>query len=614
MENTSMSVAAIPRRTTTVSAWPRPKLETQPYVLAAVCVLVLWSGILAFYGLDAGFLYRTEALRALVARNMLHSGEYLIPTLYGEPLLTKGPVMYAAIAIASWPVGEVTTWTARIPAAVAMVCTALLVFWHLQRYAESGPRGTGEAAREKIGLSGRSALAVACMVVCNPMWLDKGTSAEIDMLVVFWVALALLCFFRAVDGQQFGTVMMPGERHLGESVARQAASISVTSERAVRFGSGRELCWWVAALLAVAMGTLTKWHAPVFFYATAITYLGWTGRIRKLWQVGHLCGVMVAAGFLGVWVLVVVQRVGWEVLWQTLWEQALPRLSPAHQHGERLWLEVPAHPWKMLICGMPWSLFAGLAFWRRWYEQLTPQLQSLVRTLHCWTWPSLVIFTLLPDHDSRHSMPLLTGWVTLGALVCVMSLSDAVDSRVRRWVQAGLAGLLSAVVLFMVWAIGLTYWRLPAERWPVAIALWTVALLILILGGWAIRRQQWKGAVASLLILWLVGKIAFVELVVPNRSVRDPVGKAHLLKQHIPAGETLYIFQAKDEGIMFYYGGPVLRVRGWQHLPQREHVYCLASPRDFSELEQVRGWRIVWQRPFTDEQGEPMHLVLLQAS
>lgn len=556
-------------------------------IVPAVCLLVIWTGTLAFYGLDRGFLYRTEALRALVGRNMLHSGDYLMPTLYGEPLLTKGPVMYAAIALASRPFGEVTTWSARIPAACAMVLTALVMFWHLRRYADDPTRWPDGSQRDvgKVGLSSRGALLIAGMIACNPMWLDKATSAEIDMLVVFWVALALASFFRAVDTHPF-----------------RLASVGV------------QVMWWIVALTAVALGTLTKWHAVVFFYATAILYLWWTKRLHLLFSLGHLAGVVVAGFLVGGWMWMVIERVGWSVLWATLWEQALPRISPAHQHGERLWLETPLHPLKMLVCGLPWSGFFWLTLWPRYYRPLTPRLRALLRTLHCWTWPNLVLFTLLPDHDSRHSMPLLTGLVTLGALACYLSLSPQMDGLVRRFGQWGLTVVQFGLGTLVVMGLAQAWWRLPGEQFPLAAILAVVAALILAAAWWAGHRENWYGVVVSILVVWLVGKMAFAELVVPVRSIRDPVGKAALLKQHIPPGETLYIFQAKDEGIMFYYGGPVLRVRNWDHLPDREHVYCLVTPKDMPRLQQSTRWRVIWQRPFLDEQGDPMELVLVQRS
>src|SRR5438876_8953826 len=96
----------------------------------AALLLVPWCGVLFFYGLTAGELYRTEALRAIVAQDFLNSGNWVVPTLYGEPLLTKPPGMYAAIAAVSAPFGGVTDGSARLVSAIAATATVFLFFWY----------------------------------------------------------------------------------------------------------------------------------------------------------------------------------------------------------------------------------------------------------------------------------------------------------------------------------------------------------------------------------------------------------------------------------------------------------------------------------------------------
>src|SRR5262249_44904692 len=140
-----------------------------PAVLVAAFLLV-WCGCLFFYGLNAGELWRTESLRAIIGAEFLRSGNWVVPTLYGEPLFTKPPGMYAAIALMGWLFGGVTEWTARLPSALAATATVLLFFWYFQRH-----------------LGRRGGLVVAAVLPLSLMWLDKASTAEIDMLQVAWV-------------------------------------------------------------------------------------------------------------------------------------------------------------------------------------------------------------------------------------------------------------------------------------------------------------------------------------------------------------------------------------------------------------------------------------------
>src|SRR5262245_12052188 len=172
-------------------------------LLAGLC------GVLFFYGLNAGDLYRTENLRAIIAAEFLRSGDWIVPRLYGEPLLTKPPGMYAAIALVSLPFGQVHEWTARLPSALAATATVFLFYFHFRR------------------LFGRwGGLVAACILPASVLWLDRAPSAEIDMLQVAWVSGSILCLLRAVE--------------IAEATPQ----------------SPRLWLWWPAALACVAAGFL----------------------------------------------------------------------------------------------------------------------------------------------------------------------------------------------------------------------------------------------------------------------------------------------------------------------------------------------------------------------
>src|SRR5437660_269844 len=96
-------------------------------------LLLVFCGFLFFYGLPVGELYRTESLRAIIAAEFLRTGNWVVPTLYGEPLFTKPPGMYAAIALVSLPFGHVSEWTARLPSALAASITLFLVYSMFRR-------------------------------------------------------------------------------------------------------------------------------------------------------------------------------------------------------------------------------------------------------------------------------------------------------------------------------------------------------------------------------------------------------------------------------------------------------------------------------------------------
>ncbi len=111
-------------------SWLSSNIERRWFFVLCLLWYCAW---LFFYGLAKGELYRTENLRAIIAAEFLRSGNWIVPTLYGEPLFTKPPGMYAAIALASWPIGGVQEWTARLPSAIAASFLVFLYYWYFGR-------------------------------------------------------------------------------------------------------------------------------------------------------------------------------------------------------------------------------------------------------------------------------------------------------------------------------------------------------------------------------------------------------------------------------------------------------------------------------------------------
>jgi 4-amino-4-deoxy-L-arabinose transferase-like glycosyltransferase len=501
-------------------------------LLAALC------GFLFFYGLSAGDLWRTEGLRAAVASSCLRGESWVVPTLFGEPLFTKPPGIYVAIALCSWPFGVITEATARLPSALAATATVFLFYWYFAR---------------QLGRLGGFVAAV--ILPLSIVWLDKAPSAEIDMLQLFWVSAAVLFFLRALGAEEEASVLST------------QYSVLSTPRRVL-------MPWWLLSLLCVAGGVLTKWTAPVFFYATVIPLLWWRGRLRLLLQRRHLLSAAVAATVCVGWAAWAVAETGWSVFWDTVSREAVQRLSPAHalearqvmpHHADRLpiWAEGLLHPLVVLAANLPWSAFALVALWPGFAKLWDERGRRLLQALHCWAWPSLLFWSVLPEHAVRHSMPLFPA----------------------------LAGL--AAMVWLAWLDG----RL---KWP------------------ALRSVKPAGVLLGLVLVWVVAKVVFVEAVVPRRNPnRAPRAKGELLDSLVPAGKPLYVARLKDEGILFYFGRsrplglagpPVQKVADLEVLlSQPEPVYCILDAAEWQRWQQERKADLV--HGLVDEQGAPIVLV-----
>jgi 4-amino-4-deoxy-L-arabinose transferase-like glycosyltransferase len=64
----------------------------------------------------------------VLAQDILARGDWLWPRLNGVGYYNKPPLLAWLIALCSWPLGQVTQWTAVVPSALAGVATVLIVY------------------------------------------------------------------------------------------------------------------------------------------------------------------------------------------------------------------------------------------------------------------------------------------------------------------------------------------------------------------------------------------------------------------------------------------------------------------------------------------------------
>jgi 4-amino-4-deoxy-L-arabinose transferase-like glycosyltransferase len=379
-----------PVKVTLIHSVPPPAKRTRSNFL----LLSAFCGFLFFYGLNAGEFWRTESLRALVAADFLRTGNWCVPRLYGEPLLTKPPGMYAAIALASWPLGRVSEWSARLPSALAATATVLLIYWHFRRYL--GPFG---------------GLVAAVVTPTSFMWLDKSSVAEIDMLQVAWVTTAILCFLRALE-----CVETRGQRSRARD--KKGRFLPALSHLTPDY-SLSEWFWWLGALFCVAGGVLTKWTAPAFFYLTVVSLLWWRGRLHLLLGRKHLVSAALAASLCFFWAGMTIAQVGWDAFYSTLSREAVARFYPSKYGDPYPWLEVPGYPFYILATNLPWSAGALLALNPSFARLWDSRSRMLLQALHCWFWPNLAFWSLIAEHAPRHSFPIFPGIAGLAAFVWI---------------------------------------------------------------------------------------------------------------------------------------------------------------------------------------------------
>jgi 4-amino-4-deoxy-L-arabinose transferase-like glycosyltransferase len=101
---------------------------------AGVPVLLAVSAALLMLNLGSRVFATNDAARfPMLARDILAEGHWLLPRLDGVPHLNKPPLHAWLIALASWPMGAVTQWTASVPSVFAALVVVLATYWMARR-------------------------------------------------------------------------------------------------------------------------------------------------------------------------------------------------------------------------------------------------------------------------------------------------------------------------------------------------------------------------------------------------------------------------------------------------------------------------------------------------
>jgi 4-amino-4-deoxy-L-arabinose transferase-like glycosyltransferase len=508
--------------------------------------------------------------------------------------------MYAAIALASWPFGQVEEWTARLPSAMAATATVFLFYWYFGRQLGRG-----------------SGLVAALILPMSFLWLDKSSTAEIDMLQTFWVSAAILFFLRGLElveerglrledrGANPNAPRIEYQRMTFPLLAADASPCVVDNDivgakskpsildpqpailnhpSSILRPRSSLWFWWSLALLCVAGGVLTKWTGAAFFYGTVIALLWWRGQLRLLWGRHHLVCAAVSAGIVLAWIGAAAAMTDWHTLYGTVSREGLMRLSPAHHHRSYPWMESLFHPVRLLAAGLPCSAFALLTLRPGFAALWDLPGQRLLQALHCWTWPNMLFWTVIPEHATRHSFPLFPGLAGLSAFVWIA------------WLRHGTTNDELGMMNWKAWLFHRSSFIIHRSSFHGH-------------GSPYGRKVRIAGLFIGLMVCWLVVKLVFVQAVLPRRNpARQPKEKGEQLAASIPDGNTLYLFQVKDEGIMFYYRRPVRRLPNPGQLPSSElPVYCILDESEWRSWDTDRPAETLLR--MSDEQGDPMVLV-----
>lgn len=505
--------------------------------------------------------YRTfgkhEGYVVVTAREMIESGDWIVPRFAGVPRLAKPPLAYWVTAASATLFGELSEWSARLPGALSSLGLAALIgFW--------GARWHGRVA----GL-GAGAVAVSSLLVQT-----YARRAEVDML---------LCLI--TTGAMFLAAEQPFEERGRRAFARWAG---------------------IYALLSVAW--MAKFHySPVMVLMPVFVHAFLQRRWRTFLDALNPIGLAMMAAAVFVWKGMVVSRVpNAEAVWM---KETVGRVSGS-LGAEPFWfyfldITIVLLPWTPLV------MLAASGSWRAAWQRLqhgvwTAWKSRSVGLMHeawirsasdddgrqrfLWTW-LLVQFTILSSMSAKHQHYLAASLPMLALLA-----GRAVDRISRHLVSGGLQFGRTAgrVALGFVFTLSSGSAVVLGRRFPELMAS-AVVLGLMMAGGGGLTvvltsRRRYVAAVHSLIGAFVVCSLLATARFIPADDYRRPAAEFAREMRSRAGGDALLVSYALGpDPLVYYLGSPARRIDKRDELEPLLHehrtlrVVALATRRE--ELE-----------------------------
>jgi dolichol-phosphate mannosyltransferase len=357
--------------------------------LAGAAILGAIAAVAVLPNLSYPLLDPDETRYAEIAKEMVESGNLLVPTRQGLPYLDKPPLLYWLTA-GSFHLFGINEFAARFVTAMAAVGTVLGMFW---------------IGRVLVGL--RAAWLGAFLQIMCIGFILSGRFLFMDSLLTFFTTLSLLAGYAACRGGVF----RPG--------------------------------YWVVAAVACGLGTLTKGPvAPALCLPPLLAscWLTSTGNPLRLRHWVTYLGIV--AGIAVPWFVVMAVRQP-QHFYEFIWTHHIERFVSGLSHEEPLWFYIP-----ILLIGMaPCSILipAAIAFFARSEEARRYRTWDVGYLLLFAGW-TLGLFSLASCKLPPYILPVIPALCLVIGTALAVILGSAPRQRFLAYVRANSPRDLCAIL------------------------------------------------------------------------------------------------------------------------------------------------------------------------
>jgi len=283
--------------------------------------LLLVAAVFMLTNLGYPLIDRDETRYAEIPREMIATGNWILPQLNFQTYYDKPPLLYWLCAI-SYQLFGISEMSARLVPALAALATLASTMFFGSRFFD-----------RRIGLFAGGVLLLSVGFAFTSRYL------LLDGVLSLFVSLSLFTAYEAIRPSS------------GRSRSRQDFGLDhVPIQFLARSATNLRLAWWIASGICIGLAFLTKGPLAIVLWLPPVFAIAWLSDAHAKPRWWHYCVLGVVAAMVAVPWFVLVHRQDPTFLIEFFYKHNVARFA-GEFHSKPIWYFVPV----LLVAGHPWS-------------------------------------------------------------------------------------------------------------------------------------------------------------------------------------------------------------------------------------------------------------------
>jgi len=514
-----------------------------------IIACLAFAVVIASWTLSAGALNNHECLVSVTAREMLQTGDWILPRFNGEIRLQKTPLCYWLVASAAKLTGRVDEFSSRLPSVFFAIISVIAILYFV-----SQQLGIGIAAMS------------AAVWISTLAFVRHSHSARPEMVLCSLITISMLSFYSAMQTQ--------------------------SKRRRILY----MLVFWLAfafAMLAKGPAPLALVLPPLFVYF--IVFKQWKRLKDTLPTVGAILFLLIVLP----WPIMVAARApeGW-AFWK---REFIDRFMGDYAAGHKpIWYYLPlvflfAAPFSALV---PYVIAAP--FYSIWQKK-----RPVMWYLWLWFVVQIVVMTISGGKRQHYILPAF-GAFSILAGICLYDMIFELKIFKPKEVKTLFIG---HVITAVAASAGLLYWvftKMPSFTWPAVHIVMILVIAVAIVIFLFLQKRKVTATVflfagyCSVLLATYVYFFNPLDYNNPSRSFSTEIGKI------VPADDRLIAFNYLSARTIQYAGRSIAELNDIEMIRRKydSGAWIIATGDDYQDMLKAGGFETVFYRRMAERHGQ----------